>query len=263
MMNIGDFARVAGVSVRMLRHYDTLGLLTPSAVDPFSGYRRYDESLLPRAHRLVALKELGFSLDEVRAMLDNPDPETVRELMRRRRDELGAQIERDQARLDEVERRLRIIEGGEMSGLEFEEKALPALRVVARTEEIADLSEVGAVIGPMFEGLAQQLAEAGDPPSHPGVAWYEPVGEHMRVGAGYLDKREAPDGAAFYDLPRMERAVVTTYVGPMSGISNAWQELAEHVRSQGLTFAGPCRELYHEVRGPQEGWITELQQPVG
>ena len=72
MMNIGDFARVAGVSVRMLRHYDTLGLLTPSAVDPFSGYRRYDESLLPRAHRLVASKELGFSLDEVRAMLDKP-----------------------------------------------------------------------------------------------------------------------------------------------------------------------------------------------
>ena len=60
MLNIGDFARFAGVTVRMLRHYDALGLLVRTVVDPHNGYRRYDESLLARAHQLVALKELGL-----------------------------------------------------------------------------------------------------------------------------------------------------------------------------------------------------------
>lgn len=45
----------------MLRHYDSLGLLVPTEADPASGCRRYDESLLRRAHQLVAFKELGFS----------------------------------------------------------------------------------------------------------------------------------------------------------------------------------------------------------
>ena len=54
-MNIGDFARLGGISVRMLRHYDALGLLVPASVDPFTGYRRYDARQLERLNRILAL----------------------------------------------------------------------------------------------------------------------------------------------------------------------------------------------------------------
>lgn len=70
MLRIGDFARLVGVSVRMLRHYDQLGLLTPACTDEFTGYRYYEVSQLDRANQLLATKELGFSLDEVSQMLD-------------------------------------------------------------------------------------------------------------------------------------------------------------------------------------------------
>ena len=59
------------VSVRMLRHYDRLGLLRPQRVDPFSGYRSYGASQLDRANRLVALKDLGFTLEQGGRMLDD------------------------------------------------------------------------------------------------------------------------------------------------------------------------------------------------
>ena len=60
MLSIGDFARLAGVSVRMLRHYDRLGLVPAAHVDPSSGYRYYEPGQLPRIHALLALKDLGF-----------------------------------------------------------------------------------------------------------------------------------------------------------------------------------------------------------
>lgn len=62
MLNIGDFARHGRVSVRMLRHYDAIGLLTPARVDPHSGYRSYQVGQLAQLNRIVALKELGFTV---------------------------------------------------------------------------------------------------------------------------------------------------------------------------------------------------------
>jgi len=70
MFTIGDFARHGRVSVRMLRHYDATGLLRPARVDPASGYRFYEAVQLARLNRIIALKNLGFTLDQVRAMLD-------------------------------------------------------------------------------------------------------------------------------------------------------------------------------------------------
>jgi DNA-binding transcriptional MerR regulator len=65
MFSIGEFARHGRVSVRMLRHYDATGLLRPACVDPATGYRSYQVSQLAELNRLIALKELGFSLQQV------------------------------------------------------------------------------------------------------------------------------------------------------------------------------------------------------
>jgi DNA-binding transcriptional MerR regulator len=67
MFSIGEFARHGRVSVRMLRHYDAIGLLRPATVDPASGYRFYEAGQLADLNRLVALKDLGFSLQQLTA----------------------------------------------------------------------------------------------------------------------------------------------------------------------------------------------------
>ncbi|MCA9971180.1 MAG: MerR family transcriptional regulator, partial [Anaerolineales bacterium] len=68
MFKIGDFSKLGQVSTRMLRHYDNLGLLVPDHVDEWTGYRYYSLQQLARLHRIVALKEMGLSLQQI-AML--------------------------------------------------------------------------------------------------------------------------------------------------------------------------------------------------
>ena len=88
MLTIGDFARHGRVSIRMLRHYDAIGLLRPAHVDPSSGYRFYHAAQLSRLNRIVALKDLGFTLQQVQAILDEDvSTEELRGMLRLRRAE--------------------------------------------------------------------------------------------------------------------------------------------------------------------------------
>ena len=69
MLKIGEFSKLSRVSVRMLRHYDEVGLLAPSEVDSMTGYRYYSERQLITAGRIAALRALGFGLSETRELL--------------------------------------------------------------------------------------------------------------------------------------------------------------------------------------------------
>src|SRR5919107_2651682 len=92
MLSIGHFARHGRVSVRMLRHYDAIGLLQPACVDRATGYRSYDAGQLSRLNRIVALKGLGFTLEQVRYILDEVSVEELRGMLRLRQAELQSQI---------------------------------------------------------------------------------------------------------------------------------------------------------------------------
>ncbi len=93
----------------MLRHYDQVGLLVPDRVNP-SGYRSYAADQLARLHRIVALKDLGYTLDQVRMLDDDLAAEELRGMLRLRRAELIDEHAQAQARLAGVEHRLRLIE---------------------------------------------------------------------------------------------------------------------------------------------------------
>lgn len=263
MLSIGDFARFAGVSVRMLRHYDALGLLSPSFVDPHSGYRFYEPALLARADALVAFRSLGFSLEEVGDLLDEGrTPADLAALLHRRRDELRSQIDADARRLGEVERRLRLLEGDAMSTLTYTEKPLAALTLTQLTDRVDEIAEVGQRVGPLFGRVYGTFAAAGIEPSGPAIGWYDGVGDGVTFGAGADLGGRRVDGLEVGTLPAYDRAVTAIYRGPMTRIGEAWQELARHVTDSGLEFAGPCREVYLEMPDDADAWVTELQQPV-
>src|ERR671916_644740 len=111
MFKIGEFSKLVQVPVPTLRYYDQLGLLKPVAVDRFTGYRYYSASQLPRLHRILALKNLGFSLEQIGAVLvEGVTPEQMRGMLRLRHAQLGQQLSELQNQLDEVEARLQQIE---------------------------------------------------------------------------------------------------------------------------------------------------------
>ena len=83
MLKIGDFSKMVRVPVPTLRYYDQVGLLKPIEVDRFTGYRYYSASQLPRLHRILALKGLGFSLEQIGAVLDEGlTPEQISGMLR-------------------------------------------------------------------------------------------------------------------------------------------------------------------------------------
>ncbi|MFF4786332.1 MerR family transcriptional regulator [Streptomyces griseorubiginosus] len=181
MFTIGDFARHGRVSVRMLRHYDATGLLRPAHVDPASGYRHYTAGQLARLNRIIALKDLGFTLQQVRDIVDEKvGPEELRGMLRLRRAELETAMAAAAARLVQVEARLRAIESeGHMPTNDVVIKSVPAVRVAELTATAASFQpeDIGPVIGPLYDELFRHLDAAGITPTGPGIAYYEDAAE--------------------------------------------------------------------------------------
>lgn len=267
MLSIGDFARRAGVSVRMLRHYDRLGLLVPTRVDEFTGYRFYRADQLGRVNRLVALKDLGFTLEQVGQVLDGRlNDRQLHHLLTTRRDELAAQIAGDRLRLHQVEARLRSIEKeNTMSHNETRLTSLPALQVAQLSVTLTEGQSVGEVVSPLFGRVAQLVASSGAQRRGPDIGHYGDDSGAMTVAAAaQLALEDTPPGLVAATLASVEHALVATYTGAeIDGISDAWQDLAREVEARGLTPVGPCREVY--LQTPYDGdagWVVELQQPL-
>ena len=114
MLKIGEFSRLSQISIHALRHYDKLGLLQPSDVDPFTGYRHYTLQQLPRAHRIMALKEMGLSLEQISIMLNQDmSVDELRGMFRLKQAEIEQRVREDQKRLAMVEFHLHMINAEE------------------------------------------------------------------------------------------------------------------------------------------------------
>jgi len=277
MFSIGDFARYGRVSIRMLRHYDAIGLLRPARVDQASSYRFYQGSQLARLNRIIALKDLGFTLDQVQAILDEEvSAEQLRGMLRLRRAELEATIAADAARLARVEARLRTIESeGQMPSDDVVVKRIPPVRVAELTGTAASFTpeDIGPVVQPLCADLGRRLEDAGVSPAGPLICYYEDSADssdsadgndkvvvHAAVGVA-----ADPGGwrnFAIVDLPEVPTAATIVHRGSMDSCLPTHQAVAHWIDANGYRSAGPARELYIECPADADQWVTELQYPI-
>lgn len=270
MFSIGEFARHGRVSVRMLRHYDATGLLRPARVEEASGYRFYAAGQLARLNRIIALKDLGFSLDQVRSMLDEQvSAEQLRGMLRLRQAELQSRLSADRARLAQVEARLQIIEReGAMPADDIQVKQIPAVRVAELTATAASLepAAITPVIRPLYAELGSRLGRAGVTPAGPAIAYYEdvPDGDGVVVHATLPVNAEPADGQDFaiVDLPAITQAATVVHRGPMDDVLRTIQVLARWIDGNGYRSSGYPREFYLECPENEAQWVTELQEPI-
>ncbi|RKR87574.1 DNA-binding transcriptional MerR regulator [Micromonospora pisi] len=273
MFSIGDFAKVGRVSVRMLRHYDAIGLLRPAVVDPTNGYRFYHADQLRRLNRVIALKDLGFTLQQVQAVLDDQlDVEELRGMLRLQRAELAARLAADAARLTGIEARLRMIENeGHMHTEDVVLKKIAPVRVaelsaVAASYEAAD---IGPVIQPLYPEVIRRVDAAGVAMIGPSVAYYEPApgepGEAVVVHAGVAVAVAPQPGHDFaiVDLPAIESAATIIHRGSMDEADRSMQILARWVEENGYRMIGYAREVCLEfVPDQPDQWVHEFQVEV-
>ncbi|MFF3226388.1 MerR family transcriptional regulator [Nocardia suismassiliense] len=269
MFTIGDFARHGQVSVRMLRHYDAIGLLRPDRVDEHNGYRFYSGGQLARLNRLVALKDLGFTLEQVGQILDDQvSGAELRGMLTLRRAELEQRIAGDRARLFQVESRLRIIEKeGVMPVHDVMIKSLPAVRVAELSAVAADFEpgSIGPVIGPLFEDICARLEKAGVPIVGCGIAYYEHRDDGTVLAHAAMPVDIDPDDAHDFtvvDLPAVPQAATVVHRGSMNEVLEPWQTLGRWVEDNGYRLSGPSREVTLVYTEDPSGWVTELQEPI-
>lgn len=271
MFTIGEFAKHGRVSVRMLRHYDAIGLLHPVRTDPASGYRYYEAGQLARLNRVIALKGLGFSLHQVKALLDDHiGTEELRGMLRLRRAELESAVADAVARLGQVEARLRTIENeGRMPTEDIVIKSLPPLRLAELTATAAGFQpqDIGPVIGPLFDRLCGLVEAAGATPTGPGLAYYEDApggGGAITVHAGLPVAADVgtDHGFRIVHLPGVERAATVVHRGPMDDVLPTSQALARWIDAHGYRSTGLPRELSLACPEDRTQWVTELQEPI-
>ncbi|MFJ8694437.1 MerR family transcriptional regulator [Streptomyces roseolilacinus] len=270
MFTIGEFARHGRVSVRMLRHYDAVGLLRPARVDPYSGYRFYEAGQLARLNRVIALKDLGFTLDQVRSIVDDEvGADELRGMLRLRRAELEAAVAEATARLGQVAARLRAIESeGHMPPQDVVVKSLPAVRLAELSGTAASFAptDIGPVVSSLYQELCARLAAAGVTGFGPGLAYYDesPEGDGAILAhAGMIvpPGTTAPD-VDFVELPPVARAATVIHRGPMDEVLPTVQTLAAWTAAHGHRTTGHTRELYLECPEDTSKWVTELQEPL-
>ncbi len=271
MLNIGEFARLGQVSPRMLRHYDETGLLKPRSVDPATGYRSYGVAQLGRLHRLLALRDLGFSLQQIRQVLDDDPPvEQLRGMLRLRQSQIEREVTGEQARMRRVDAHLRALEERSiaMSTLDVAVKHTEPVRIAEASGLAAGFGHEN--LGPLFQQLVPQvLGHLAQANVRPGImiAWYEEPHDDGSVvlHAGFDVADQDVSGSDGLDLVELSGTTVASIIhrGTMEQIASVYEALVRWIEDSGYRLAGRSRELYHEWDDDEpERSVTELQMPV-
>lgn len=141
MFRIGEFSKITGVTIETLRHYDVLGLFKPANVDPFTGYRYYSARQLPSLHHILALKEVGFSLEEIaRILQEKPTNAELRGMLKAQLARAEQEIQNAQQRQERILARLNTLSLEDtMPAYEITLKPVKMLTIAAIREVVPTL----------------------------------------------------------------------------------------------------------------------------
>ena len=265
MFTVGAFARLAGVSARMLRAYDASGLFRPAWTDPSSAYRYYTPAQLPGLRRILALRDLGMPLAEIDRLATGGGD------LRAAHDRRRAELERERA---EVERRLTAL--GIQVDLAGSGSAIPDVavrRIPAEPVATFDLGlRADGDVGAAFYELEAHVRDLGRRAHRPPGSVVDD--DRMTIFVPLTRPIQPTDRIGTTRLPAI-RAVTLLHRGPYRALGASRAALARWTSDAGLAPGGPLRVLYlqfgaePELRLPR-GWVvdraadlvTELQLPL-
>jgi effector-binding domain-containing protein len=266
MLRIGDFSRIGRVSIKTLRYYDAVDLLKPHQVDPVTGYRYYSFDMLPRLNRILALKELGFSLDQVKDVLkDDLSAEQLRGMLRLKQAEIKQQMEIEKDKLARVEARLQMIEQEDtVPNYDVVIKEVEQISVAAIRDKIPTYPEQGHLWGELEIFLSQNQIT----PEGPCLTVYHSDEPNIDAEVCEPVSQPIPEQGSVkqHVLPGVEKMATTIHSGPFVTISDAYQAILKWIEANGYKIVGPAREVYLKAadNGSQTdpNTVTEIQFPV-
>lgn len=279
MLKIGDFSKIGRVSIRMLRHYDQLGLLKPAYVDSESGYRRYSIDQLPRLNRIIFLKDIGFSLNEINGMIDHKiSVNEMKTMLKKRQKDLEHEIDIAHKNLNTVLDRLKTIENeGEIPEYDVTVKSTDGYTIASLRGIVPHIRDMERYCCNMYAKLYKELDRQNVSYTGPEITYYhnEEYSEtDLDMEAGIVIGNGKCDGQRIRDhdlqirnISPEDRVASLIYSGPFKGLEVAVIELLKWVGMNNWEINGEVRELH--LSGPahangkvRESSIIELQIPI-
>ena len=274
MFRIGEFSQIARVSGRLLRYYDSIGLLRPIRIDPASGYRYNSASQLPRLNRILALKELGLSLEQVAKMVDDKvEAGEIRGMLMLRKAELERTLEEESSRLRHIESRLKQIEEqGVLTDYDIVLKSVPALPFLSVRSVLAGMDQAVALVGDVAGAVAARVPQAlrqnivvvahsdfddENLDLEIGVTLHRGFNGRVRLP----DRREMTIG----ELPAADHMVAIVRSGPPDQSHAAFGALGQWMEANDYGITGPGREVFLELPpslAESSKAVVEIQFPV-
>lgn len=271
MIRIGDFSKITRVPVKTLRYYDEMDLLKPVQVDQFTNYRSYSADQIPRLHRILALKELGLSLEQISRLLDGGLPaDQMVGILRQKEAELSQELNDQQERLERVRERLKQFEKEKdmSSNLEVVIKSIPEFRVASVRGVVPTYPAQGILWQQLDTAIQKANLKITGPcftidhdPEYKETDHDLEVCEPVAVDA----KLDAP--AQVRMLPAVESMACAIHNGSLKDLPAAYDEFLAWLDQHGYQICGVGREIYLKtgetgVRQDDPGYVTEIQFPV-
>ena len=269
MLKIGDFSKLSRISIRMLRHYDEIGLLVPKTTDSFTSYRYYGEDQLPVASRITALKDMGFGLAAIGEILESYDnPQALADFLAIKQAEVLAEAEETGRRLlllDTAIKRLRKDDTAMNYNVTL--KNLPERYVASVRKVIPSYNQEGILWNLMMTETAPLQMQPADNCCSLAIFHDEGYKENdVDVEIQITVKGSYPDTehVVFKTMPVVEIASAT-YKGSYEQLTAVNRAVANWVNDNGFEFNGAMFCIYHvspaQTQNPDE-LVTEVCYPV-
>ena len=264
MFTVGEFSRICQVSVKTLHHYDKIGLLVPQKVDPFSGYRHYGKEQVERMLLIGRLKRYGFSLEDIRILLECGDDGLVYSRLCRQKEKLEMQRMDMELIISELSAHLQNFERtGDIMGYQKNYKIALGKdvdRAVISARQMMGVKDFGTYYSSLYERMAKEHLT---PDGVRGAVYYDqefhPESSDIELIVGIREKEKADK------IMKGQLCAKTVHRGAYSTLSEAYGALVEWIEENGYAWDGAPYEIYTKTQFDSlapEDWETEIYFPV-
>jgi DNA-binding transcriptional MerR regulator len=262
MLSIGEFSKLSQVSIKTLRFYHEIGLLNPIHVDRSSGYRYYSASQLTHIRRILAFKEMGFSLDEIEQVLEkNTTHDRLRERLLTKRDELQANLNEGQEQIRRIDLAIsQVTNNGRISTANITVKGVSRQLVASLRSLVPTYEDANA----LFDELGRYVKRKGGTGTL-GAIWHNCGNSGGRIDCEavvFLRRTVVADKrVTVYELPAT-RVAAAIHEGD-ANFTDSYVSANRWIASNNWRRSGPNREVY--LKGGysnDEAGVMEIQFPV-
>lgn len=263
LYKIGMFAQINRITIKALRYYDDVGLLHPEMVNEENGYRYYTSAQLPRLHKILALREMDFSIEQIKQILEGASEETM---LLRKRSECMKQLSNITMKLASID---SYLSGNYLkSDCRVVMKSLPAVKIAYMHVNLTSYSDLLYQMPYMGMEMEKVGCECAEPDYCFNIYYDESYQEeniNVDICEAVTQLKEDNEKLKFKELPEVELAACLLHKGSYHLLSKTYQAVVGFIEESGYEIDGKPRESYIDGiwnKDSEEEWLTEIQFPV-